>query len=370
MKVLHIFNEIKYSGAELMYANAASIFQGHGIQMLAFSTGRNLGDFASVFEQHNIKTYHRPIKSGINVSFESLYYYRDFYKFLRSERIDVLHIHRSDLYMVALCAKIAGIRTIKTMHSVFKNRKFTYLYGYFQRLIARKLLHVTFQTIGKSVYENELNYYHNPSVQINNWYDSNRFYPTKNDLEKQEMKRRLQIKHDTFVIISVGGCTENKNHFDIIRAMSLIEKKINCLYIHLGTGITEENEKNLALELGIQNSIKFIGNKHNVRDYIIASDVYIMTSKFEGLTIAGLEAMACGLPSILYDSPGLRDLIDNNDNGFLINKDHISLAEKIIQFYQDPVLSKIKGLSSIEFVNKYFSMESNVLKIIQLYHSN
>lgn len=371
MKVLHIFNEIKYSGAELMYASASSVFQANEIEMLAISTGNQIGGFAEIFEERNIKTYHWPLNHKVYQVHRKFSYYLRFYQFIKNEKVEVLHIHRGNLYMVALCSRIAGIRTIKTMHNVFKSRiSLTYARDYIQRLIARKLLNVSFQTIGKSVYENELNYYHNPSIRINNWFDSNRFYPIKNNTEKLELRQKLNISPDTFVIISVGGCSAIKNHYDIIRAISNVKERLNCLYLHLGTGNTEEDEKELAVELGIQKNIQFLGNQNSVRDYLIASDVYVMTSKYEGLSIAGIEAMACGLPSILYNSPGLRDLITNDDNGFLIEQNYGYLANKIIEFQQNPDLIKTKSQSAIEFVNKNFSMESNVLKIIQLYHSN
>ena len=367
MKVLHLFNEIKFSGAELMYANASLVFQSNGIEMLAFSTGNSLGDFASEFERNNIKTYHRPIKPGIHFSFATLRYYWNFYKFLKSEKIDVLHFHRSDLYMVALCARLAGVRTIKTMHSVFKNRKFTYPYGYFQRLVARKILNVTFHTIRKSVYENELHYYKNPSVRVNNWFDSSRFFEPKNEKERQTIREKLGLKQSTFIIVSVGACSHNKNHSEIIKALAILDKKLELQYLHLGTGTTESQEKELAIELGVTDKIRFLGNVKNVQDYLVAADVYVMPSKFEGLGNACLEAMACGKPLILYNSPGLRDLIDNDDNGFLIEWDYKNLTEKISIYMQNPELIKIKGKAASDFVNKHHSMENNVLKIISLY---
>jgi glycosyltransferase involved in cell wall biosynthesis len=370
MKVLHIFNEIKYSGAELMYSNAASIFQEHGIEMHAISTGKNLGSFAEVFEQKKIITYHWPIDYENHSLFKKANYYWKFYKFIKNEKIDVLHIHRSNLYFIAFCSRIAGIRTIKTMHNVFTNRKLTYPYAIVQRLIARKLLKVNFQTIGQSVFDNELNYYHNSSVRINNWFDLNRFYPPINNNEKQEIRQKLNIRQDAFVIISVGGCSEIKNHSDIIRAIKTLVNKVDCLYLHLGTGDLEEKEKTLALELGIQDSIRFLGNQIDVRRYLIASDIYVMPSIFEGLSIAGIEAMACGLPSILYNSPGLRDLISKDDNGFLIESDFNILSEKIVEFKKNPELIITKGQTAVEFVNKYFSMDINVKQIIQLYRNN
>ena len=61
MKILHLFNEIKFSGAEVMYTQAAPLFQKEGYEMLAFSTGPLLGDYAPMFEKNGITVFHKPI---------------------------------------------------------------------------------------------------------------------------------------------------------------------------------------------------------------------------------------------------------------------------------------------------------------------
>ena len=74
-----------------------------------------------------------------------------------------------------------------------------------------------------------------------------------------------------------------------------------------------------------------------------------------------------GLPSVLYDCPGLRDLILDDDNGFLIKHDPFLIADKIIEFYTDRESRSEKGLSAMDFVSNNFSMTKNVHKIISLY---
>jgi glycosyltransferase involved in cell wall biosynthesis len=368
MKVLHVFNEIKFSGAELMYVKAASFFQKNGIEMYAISTGQNLGDFATEFTNNNIKVFYRPIKSEIRFSLNRILYYYDFYKFLKEEKIDVLHIHRSDLFLLAFISRILKIPTVKTIHNVFKNRAYTRFYAIFKRWLARNVSNVIFQTIGQSVYQNELIYYKNPSIIINNWYDSKRFYPLKNKEEKQLIRKKLNINKDVFVIVSVGGCSNVKNHEDIINALNLVKSQIDINYLHLGTGSIEKDEKKLVGALGLQSQVYFLGNKNNVQDYLAVSDLYLQPSKHEGLSIACLEAMACGIPSILYDVPGLRDLIKENDNGFLINANYHLLAEKILEYKNNPDLLTAKGNSALKFVNENYSMKTNVKKMIDLYN--
>lgn len=371
MKVLHIFNEINFSGAEVMYANAAPLFQQQGIEMIAFNTGKGIGNYVEHFEKADIKVVFKPIVSPTYNPLKLFSYFSDVRKFILDNDIDIIHIHRSQFYwFFALCGFLTGRKAIRTVHNVFHNRKITWMKAYLERMTSRRMLGLTFQTIGESVHDNELRYYKNASVRVNNWFDNIRFFPPVNVDEQMALRKQLGIDEERFVIISAGSCSITKNHSAIIEAVAIVKKQYpNIMYLHLGHGAQETQEKRLALEKGIEDNIIFLGNKFNVRDYLIASDVFVMTSKFEGLSIAAIEAMGCKLPVILYDSPGLRDLIKENDNGFLIKHDPVILSEKIIQFYNNRDLIKEKGTNALNFATSNFSMPKCVDQIIELYKS-
>jgi glycosyltransferase involved in cell wall biosynthesis len=370
MKVLHIFNEIKYSGAEMMYLNAVPIFKEKDITLIALGTGEIVGDFAPQFGAIGIEIIHLPLPNNcFSLGFLFKYFY-SFYQIVKNKNIDVIHIHRSTYYLFfSFVGFLTNKRTIRTVHNVFKHRKITWIKGMMERLISRKVFGLIFQTIGDSVYENELHYYKNPSIKINNWYNSNKFYKTNDFDEKRRLREKFNIPLDSFVIISTGGCNHTKNHHDIIKALNLVISKFKCTYLHLGSGPTECEEATLANSLEIANSIVFLGNVNNVREYLIAADVYVMTSRFEGLSIAAIEAMACGLPSILYNAPGLRDLIHEDDNGFLINQDFNEVANKIIAYRENRTLISDKSKKAKQYVEENFVMHAGVNKIIDLYNS-
>ena len=363
MRVLHVFNEIKFSGAEIMYANAAPYFQKEGLKMYALTTGHTKGDFEPEFIKNKIQIIHKPLPSVLY----QLSYIKEVRDIIKQNKIEIIHIHRSDVkWLFALITKLEKVKCIYTVHNVFKHRKITWIKGYLDRYTARKWFGLQFQTIGQSVYDNELNYYKNPTIRVNNWFNDKRFYPVISEEEKEQKRKKLSISSTTKILISTGGCSEVKNHHDIIKAIPLLKEK-DIMYLHLGCGKTEVEEKELAKKLDIENKVRFLGNQNNVRDYLVVSDIYLMPSRFEGLSIASIEAMATGIPSVLYNSPGLRDLINNNDNGLLIEHDHVKLAESIDWMIENKEKVREMANNALGFVNKEFDMQKNVNAIINLY---
>lgn len=365
-KVLHILNEIKFSGAEVMIANAAPLFQAQGIELRAFATGQVLGDYAKEFNARGIVCEHRPVRYGMN-PWKMLRYYIELYRYLKHEGISVVHVHRSDLWMICIVAYFAGLRCVKTQHNVFHNRWFTLPVAICQRFIVRTFFGTVFHSIGESVERNEREYYCNPTVRINNWYDSSRFYPPQSSQEKTELRKLLDLPQCATVVVSAGSCTHVKNHHDILRALHQLADKVDIVYLHLGCGATEAEEWQLTDELGVSGRVRFLGNQTDVRKYLAVSDIFLMPSRFEGLPIAAIESMACGLPQIVYDVPGLRDLIQNNDAGFLIPENPEMLADKILELSNDSTLRESMGAVARNRATQEYGMEASVAQLVELY---
>lgn len=366
MKIIHIFQELKFSGAEKMYVEAAPIFQKKGCELIAIATGENVGEFAPQFVEAGYRIWHFPMPELYKQPFRFIRYFLQFYFFLKEQKPAVLHIHKmGKFWWYALCAKMNGVKAVRTIHNIFVNSKKIYWLKYwFERWSADKIFGLIFHSIGDSVQKNELRYF-NKTVKIYNWYGSD-FSPATED-EKRAIKLKLNISIEQYVIISIGGCSKIKNHHDIIRCLSLLPYNMNYLYIHIGTGITEKDERTLAEINGVLGNILFVGNTLNVRDYLIASDLFIMTSEIEGLSIATIEAQACGIPALVYNNPGVRDVIENNFNGLVISPNFQSLAKKIEYLYQNKEKAIEMGRNAILYGKENFEMEKNALKIIDLY---
>jgi len=367
MKVLHVLHELKFSGAEIMYVDAAPLFIQSGCSLTVLSTADNLGEYAPFFERAGYEVLHLPYPK-LNKYFNRLSYFKNIINILKKKKFDVVHIHASGtMWGLSLCAWLANKVSIYTFHNVFPSKRYTYIYHFLLRWTAKHIFKCKFQTISDSVFNHELNFYNNITTKIYNWYGNSRFFPASVD-EKLNIRRELAIDDDALVLISVGGCSHIKNHHDILRAIQLIKTEFpKCIYLHLGSGITEDEEIQLSKDFGIESMVRFLGNQSNVRKYLIASDIYIMSSKFEGISITTIEAMACCIPSILYDVPGLRDFNNNQKACILIPEDFKELAEKIGFLNKNTQICMDLATSAKKFVDKNFNMQTNVELILKLY---
>lgn len=138
-----------------------------------------------------------------------------------------------------------------------------------------------------------------------------------------------------FTFITAGRFSAQKNQKLMLRAFAeFLGKGHDANLVMLGKGEEEENLKALARELGISERINFAGFVVNVEDYLNNADVFLLSSDYEALPLALLEAMAAGLPIISTDVGGVRDIV--TDNGVLIApRDTSALVQAMEKLYLD-----------------------------------
>lgn len=92
-----------------------------------------------------------------------------------------------------------------------------------------------------------------------------------------------------------------------------------------------------------------------------------MSSRHEGMPITAIEAMACGIPSIFYNVPGLRDFNQYGECSVLVEEDPSKLAEAILALKADQVRQQRLVSHARSYVSQAYDMPTNVRKIFELY---
>lgn len=188
---------------------------------------------------------------------------------------------------------------------------------------SRKCERVIFQTQGAKEFFNK-KIQNKGSIILN---------PLKEDLPIcNEMQKKKKI-------VAIGRLNSQKNYPLMIKAFKKFSEKYDDYSLHIyGKGELENDLKQLTSQLKIENKVVFEGFKKNIHKEIQDAAMFIISSDYEGLSNALLEAMGMGLPCISTDSPpgGARMVINNNENGILVPVgDEIELYKAMLKISGD-----------------------------------
>lgn len=195
-----------------------------------------------------------------------------------------------------------------------------------------------------------------------------KMYQEVNNREKIRCQKRKEIglKDSDSVLISVGRLDKNKNNEAIIRAVHLC-KRSNIHLVICGDGDEKDNLKNLVNHLNIEQQIHFLGNRTDMMELYEMADIFVMASYREGLSRSIMEAMACGLPCVVSDIRGNRDLVVNGKGGYLFNPhDSTSLANYLHLAIDNEVNRYNMGKFNLARIGK-FDLTSVTKNIEEIY---
>jgi glycosyltransferase involved in cell wall biosynthesis len=268
-------------------------------------------------------------------------------QFIKSNDIDLIHAHGGRANSnVFWAARKLGIPVIQTVHGWSFNDS--------QNLIKRRIrtagehflakesalnisVSASNQQTGKEAFMDF------QSVVVNNGIDLNRFNPGKSFTD---IRGELNIPRESILLLFLARFAKEKQPLKPIIAFSeAVKKNPNLHLLMVGDGDMKSRAESLAIELGIAEKITFQPFRSDVPDILAASDIYLLTSLWEGMPIGLLEAMAMGKAVIVSKVDGTTDIIQDGVNGLLVDLANIDrdLAKAIIHLASDPLLLKSLG---------------------------
>lgn len=169
----------------------------------------------------------------------------------------------------------------------------------------------------------------------------------------RSIRDELGLKQSDFLLLSVGELNKNKNQQVILRAMAKLgDRQIHCCLC--GHGDQREKLEQLARELGIEGQVHFLGYRRDVAAICTQADVFVHSSRREGLSVASLEAMYFGLPLILSNVRGSGDYLENGVSGFLREANDVEgFAEAINLLKTNAPLRMACGQHNRKAVERY-----------------
>lgn len=187
-------------------------------------------------------------------------------------------------------------------------------------------------------------------------------------VNKEQKRKEIGVSADDFVLLSVGELIPRKNHEVVIRALSVLKQlgKLNHIeYVICGRGSYEADLRKLAEGLDVADHVHFLGYRNDISEICNCADLFVFMSHQEGLPVALMEAMACGLPAVCSNIRGNTDLIEDGVTGLLANNTPEEVAESISEMKSDTALRNRVASAALQKIKQFdlSSVEDEMSKI-------
>lgn len=137
------------------------------------------------------------------------------------------------------------------------------------------------------------------------------------------------------VVVAAGRLAAVKNYPLLIDAVAELSTRLPVDAWILGEGDERDRLAARAVGKGLEDAVRFLGFQSNPWRFIARANAFVLTSTYEGFGNVLIEAMACGVPVVATRSPGTTEIIDDEENGLLVDHDARSVANAIERLIRD-----------------------------------
>jgi glycosyltransferase involved in cell wall biosynthesis len=178
----------------------------------------------------------------------------------------------------------------------------------------------------------------------------------------------LGLGADEPVIGTVGNLTTKKDHETLLRAVALAREEVPAIRLVLiGSGPLDAETRRRVAALGLADSVIMAGSREDVPDLLPGFDVFALSSRFEGLPIALLEAMATGLACVATTVGGIPEVVTDGRDGMLVAPgDPAGLAAALVALLADPRRREELGRNAANRAGQ-FDLTAAVRRIERVY---
>lgn len=285
-------------------------------------------------------------------------------KIIKSNGYDIIHCHSTKAGFVGrIAAFISRHKNIIYSPHGFMFCDTRILFKRHLYLVLEKYLgYLTKTLIAVSGSERDLALKHNivPNKKIITLYNSIDPAEYEDFNYQNKIPEKLRSDNSEIILGTVGRLYYQKDPLTLIRSFKIINDKFpNTKLIMVGDGPLEQDCIQLINELNLESKILLAGYQKESRKYYEMFDIFVLSSHYEGMPYALLEAMMMGIPSVGTDVVGIKDLIVPDETGYLVpESNYQELANSVIKMFENPEIlttlstnSKNRAKVNFNFVN-------------------
>lgn len=371
IKVLHIITHLEVGGAQDNTIYTCEKLDRKLFDVALASNGQ--GEWKDrVHRIKNLEILEIPhLVREINI-IQDILAFMDLIRIIRRGHFDIIHTHSTKPGVLGrLAAKITGVPlVVHTVHGFpFYDqmpeiqRRFYIGVEKLMGLFCQQTITVSKLNLAKIV---RLGIAQQKSVMnIYSGINFNKFDKTQYSTIKQE----LGISNQTCLIGTVGRLSDQKDPFNFLRAIpAVIKSHRNVHFIFVGEGRLRSDMESYITRNGLQSRITLLGNREDIPNIMKGMDIFVLSSKYEGLGRSLTEAMYCKVPVVATAVEGVPELVKNRKTGRLVEPGNShELANGIISLLVHSNHSATMANRAYRIVSGKFNINTMVKQIGELY---
>lgn len=375
MRVCHVITKPELGGAQLSTLNILSGLSKvkYDVSCVTSPKGILRPEFQNL---ENIKTIFSPfLKRPINPLYDILAFIHIYYIY-RRDKYHIVHTHSSKAGIIGrLAAWLA--RTPVIVHTVhgwsfneYQNLIIKRLFILLERVTAvftTKIICVSKQDIQTGIKYNIAS--ENKFIFIKYGIPLLGFRKTATDSVRK--RKELGINDNGPVVGMISCLKPQKSPLDYIKAAVAIHKKIpDVNFLLVGDGVLREKCKELLTTTPLNGRFIFTGWRRDIPEILDILDIMVLTSKWEGMPIAVIEALCKGCPVVATDAGGTRELIKDGISGYLTKPgSHHEIASRIGEVLENPERLNVMKKEAFLSIDDSFSVDRMINEVEALYRS-
>ena len=364
MKVLHIINNLGSGGAEKLLEDLIPLM----------NKMENVeADILLLTDEKNV-FYDSLINNGVKVDvvkYRNMYDIRNIFaikKYIVDGGYDIVHSHLFPTqYWVALSRIILRNKKVKfitTEHSTHNRRRGKFYFRYIDKLIYSQYDSII--SITEKTRDNLIDWINPKRKKLD------KHIVIENGVDIEKIKVALPYKkseliesmsENTKLICMIGRFSEAKDQPTLIRATSKLAEDVHLVLV--GEGPLMSDNVELANKLGISDRVHFLGFRQDIPRILKTVDVVVLSSHWEGLSLASIEGLASGKPFIASKVPGLEEIVEGHGLVFT-QGDYEELSSQVINLIYNNELY-VKLIKSCMLRADEFSINRMIALIISEY---
>lgn len=284
--------------------------------------------------------------------------------------VQLVHAHGTRAALLAtLGASYHRVPMVYTVHGwSFHPRRFRNVAVWLEGILARRCRQVVCVSQDDWFQGLDCGVLHGASSRvIPNGIDPERFKP--DPMMRLRLRARLGLAPDDPLVGFCGRLTRQKApELFVMAAHTVLSRCPAAMFLMLGDGPERSRLEGLVRALGLEPRFQFLGEQHDVAPWLAAFDCFVLPSRWEGLPIALLEAMAAGVPVVASEVNGSRELIRHGETGLLVPPDHLpELIGAILSILYDPERARTYARAGQERVERAYSLSQMMEALQALY---